>query len=198
MVAEPAEDSTYWTTEARRRVTENPGLEVMAKGSFVLEHSLEAVWQVIAAPRHWEADAFHNGIVRMQDAGGQGTYFEMLHTNHPIIPWPMPDQRFMGVIMEWEPLKRQSIAELNIDDSAGSKRTPDHQQSIALEALGPARTRLTYTVATIRMEGISPVTRFFFRPWARFQLRRAIGKKLSHIRNDLAHARPAKTKATQS
>ena len=160
----------------------------MARRSFVLDHPVEEVWGVIADPLHWQADAFHNEIVDMQDAGGLGTYFEMLHTNYPIIPWPMPDQRFVGVMVEWEPLKRQSVAELNIDDSAGSKRTPDHQQIIELEALAPARSRLTYTVATIRMQGISEVTRFFFRPWARLQLRRAIGKKLAHIRADLARA----------
>lgn len=185
MSADAVESSTFWATEARRRVTENPGLEVMAQRSFLLEHAVEEVWRVIKDPRHWEADAFHNEIVDMHDAGGCGTYFEMLHTNNPIIPWPMPDQRFVGVIMDWEPLKRQSVAELNIDDSAGSKRTPDHRQVIELESLREARTRLTYTVATIRMEGISPITRFFFRPWARFQLRRAIDKKLSHIRADL-------------
>ena len=183
---EAAEGSAYWSAQARARVTENPRLEVMARRSFVLEHAVDVVWQVIADPLHWAADAFHNEIVDMNDAGGTGTYFEMLHTNHPIIPWPMPDQRFVGVIMDWEPLKRQSVAELNIDDSAGSKRTPDHKQLIELESLEPARTRVTYTVATIRMEGISEVTRFFFRPWARLQLRRAIGKKLSHIRADLA------------
>lgn len=188
MPPETAEGSTHWTTEARRRVTENPRLEVMARRSFLLDHAVEAVWRVIKNPQHWEADAFHNAVVDMHDAGGVGTYFEMLHTNHPIIPWPMPDQRFVGVVMDWEPLKRQSVAELNIDDSAGSKRTPDHKQLIELEPLAPARTRLTYTVATIRMEGISEVTRFFFRPWARFQLRRAIGKKLAHIRGDLAQA----------
>ena len=186
MTGSSQELSDHWVAQARTRVTENPRLEVMARRSFLLEHSPEEVWRAIGDPLHWEADAFHNEIVQMQDAGGEGTYFEMLHTNNPIIPWPMPDQRFMGVIMEWEPLKRQSIAELNIDDSAGSKRTPDHRQSIELEALGPSRTRLTYSVATIRMEGISPVTRFFFRPWARFQLRRAIDKKLGHIREDIA------------
>jgi hypothetical protein len=177
-----------WLSEAQRRVTGNPGLEVMARRSFTLEHAIDDVWQAIAAPMHWQADAFHNAITDMQDAGGIGTHFEMLHTNHPIIPWPMPDQRFRGVVVAWEPPRRQSIAELNTDSSAGSKRTPDHQQTIELEPLGPARTRLTYTVATVRMEGISEVTRFFFRPWARFQLRRAIGKKLVHIRQDLAAA----------
>lgn len=179
-------DSGHWEIEARRRVTENPRLEVMARRSFLFEQPVEEVWRAIGDPLHWEADAFHNEIVEMQDAGGVGTYFEMLHTNNPIIPWPMPDQRFMGVIMDWEPLKRQSIAELNIDSSAGSKRTPDHRQLIELESLSPTSTRLTYSVATIRMEGISPVTRFFFRPWARFQLRRAIDKKLAHIRKDIA------------
>ena len=188
MTLETTEGSADWTAQARARVTENPGLEVMARRSFVLDYAVEAVWRVISDPQHWEADAFHNEIVDMHDAGGVGTCFEMLHTNHPIIPWPMPDQRFVGVIMDWEPLKRQSVAELNIDDSAGSKRTPDHRQVIELEALEPGRTRLTYTVATIRMQGISEVTRFFFRPWARLQLRRAIGKKLSHIRADLARA----------
>lgn len=188
MIPEKVEGSAYWVGEARRRVIENPGLEIMARRSFVLEHSLEEVWRVISDPFHWEADAFHNEIVEMQDAGGHGTYFEMLHSNYPIIPWPMPDQRFVGVIMDWEPLKRQSVAELNTDDRAGSKRTPDHQQIVELEPLDPARTRLTYSVATIRMQGISPVTRFFFRPWARLQLRRAIDKKLSHIRDDLAQA----------
>ncbi len=186
MTSEPADRSEHWAGEARRRVTENPGLEVMARRSFLLDNPVEEVWRVIADPLHWQADAFHNEIVDMQDAGGLGTYFEMLHTNYPIIPWPMPDQRFVGVIVDWQPLKRQSVAELNIDDSAGSKRTPDHQQIIELEALGPARSRLTYTVATIRMQGISEITRFFFRPWARLQLRRAIGKKLAHIRADLA------------
>ena len=190
MTAETGERSAYWAAQARSRVTENSGLEVMARQSFVLEHAVEDVWRVIDDPRHWEADAFHNEIVDMHDAGGLGTYFEMRHTNHPIIPWPMPDQRFVGVIMDWEPLNRQSVAEVNIDDSAGSKRTPDHQQVIEMERLEPARTRLTYTVATIRMQGISEVTRFFFRPWARFQLRRAIGKKLAHIRADLARAAP--------
>lgn len=188
MTLDAAERSAYWASQARTRVTENPRLEVMAQQSFLLEYAVEDVWRVIKDPLHWEADAFHNEIVDMHDAGGSGTYFEMLHTNHPIIPWPMPDQRFVGVIMDWEPLKRQSVAELNIDDSAGSKRTPDHRQIVELEPLEPTRTRLTYTVATIRMEGISPVTRFFFRPWARLQLRRAIGKKLSHIREDLAQA----------
>ena len=188
MPPDTAEGSTHWAAEARQRVTEHPGLEVMAQQSFLLDHAVEDVWRVIDDPLHWEADAFHNQIVDMHDAGGVGTYFEMRHTNHPIIPWPMPDQRFVGVVMDWEPLKRQSVAELNIDDSAGSKRTPDHRQLIELESLGPSRTRLTYTVATIRMEGISEVTRFFFRPWARFQLRRAIAKKLSHIRGDLAQA----------
>ena len=188
MTLEAADVAAGWTAQARARVTENPRLEVMARRSFLLDKPVEEVWRVIGDPLHWEADAFHNEIVDMQDTGGVGTYFEMLHTNNPIIPWPMPDQRFVGVIMDWEPLKRQSIAELNIDDSAGSKRTPDHRQLIELEALGPERTRLTYTVATIRMEGISPVTRFFFRPWARFQLRRAIGKKLSHINADLAQS----------
>ncbi len=186
MTLETAGDSAHWAMQARKRVTENPRLEVMARRSFLLDHAVEEVWRVIQDPLHWEADAFHNEIVDMQDTGGVGTYFEMLHTNNPIIPWPMPDQRFVGVIMDWEPLKRQSVAELNIDSSAGSKRTPDHRQVIELEPLGPARTRLTYSVATIRMEGISPVTRFFFRPWARLQLRRAIGKKLAHIREDLA------------
>lgn len=185
---ESAEGSAGWATQARQRVTENPKLEVMARKSFVLDYPVEDVWQAIDDPLHWQADAFHNEIVDMRDAGGVGTYFEMLHTNHPIIPWPMPDQRFVGVVMDWEPLRRQSVAELNIDSSAGSKRTPDHKQLIELEPMGPARTQLTYTVATIRMEGISEVTRFFFRPWARFQLRRAIGKKLSHIRKDLAGA----------
>ena len=188
MTPETAERSAHWATQARARVTENPRLEVMARRSFLLEYAVEDVWRVINDPLHWEADAFHNEIVDMHDAGGVGTYFEMLHTNHPIIPWPMPDQRFVGVIMDWEPLKRQSVAELNIDDSSGSKRTPDHRQVIEIEPLEPGRTRLTYSVATIRMEGISPVTRFFFRPWARLQLRRAIGKKLSHIHEDLAQA----------
>jgi len=188
MAPEVAEGSADWATQARKRVTENPRLEVMARQSFVLDYSVEEVWRVINDPLHWQADAFHNGIVDMHNAGGLGTYFEMLHTNYPIIPWSMPDQRFVGVIMDWDPLKRQAVAELNIDNSAGSKRTPDHQQVIELEALEPARTRLTYTVATIRMEGISEVTRFFFRPWARLQLRRAIGKKLAHIREDLAQA----------
>ena len=186
MTSEATERSAYWASQARTRVTENPGLEVMARLSFLLEFAVEDVWRVIADPLHWEADAFHNEIVHMHDAGGVGTYFEMLHTNHPIIPWPMPDQRFVGIVMDWEPLKRQSVAELNIDDSIGSKRTPDHHQVIELEPLESARTRLTYAVATIRMAGISPVTRFFFRPWARFQLRRAIAKKLFHIREDLA------------
>ena len=68
----------------------------------------------------------------------------------------------------------------------GAKLFPN--DSDLKEALGPVRTRLTYTVATIRMQGISEVTRFFFRPWARFQLHRAIGKKLTHIRADLAQA----------
>ncbi len=185
MSTEAGERSAYWAAEARRRVTENPGLEVMARRSLLLPHATEDVWRVIKDPRHWEADAFHNEIVDMNDAGGLGTYFEMLHTNNPIIPWPMPDQRFVGIVMDWEPLECQSIAELNIDDSAGAKRTPDHRQLIELESLGPSSTRLTYSVATIRMEGISPVTRFFFRPWARFQLRRAIDKKISHIRDDL-------------
>ena len=188
MTSEAAERSAYWAAQARGRVTQNPRLEVMARRSFLLAYPVEAIWQVIEDPRHWEADAFHNRIVELQDAGGAGTYFEMLHSNHPIIPWPMPDQRFVGVIMDWLPPNRQSVAELNIDDSAGSKRTPDHQQVIELEPLEPDLTRLTYTVATIRMEGISEVTRFFFRPWARLQLRRAIGKKLSHIRADLARA----------
>ncbi len=160
----------------------------MARRTYVLDYAVEDVWRVIEDPRHWEADAFHNEIVDMHGSGGVGSYFEMLHTNHPIIPWPMPDQRFLGVIMDWVPFKRQAVAELNIDKAAGSKRTPDHQQVIELETLAPTRTRLTYTVATIRMQGISPVTRFFFRPWARFQLRRAIGKKLAHIHKDLAQA----------
>lgn len=67
--------------------------------------------------------------------------------------------------------------------------------SIAPEAKGgsaywgaEARAHLTYSVATIRMEGISEITRFFFRPWAPLQLRRAIRKKLAHIRADLAQA----------
>ena len=188
MTSDAAERASHWAAQARARVTENPKLEVMARRSFLLEYAVEEVWQAIEDPRHWQADAFHNEIVDMHDAGGLGTYFEMLHSNHPIIPWPMPDQRFLGVIMDWEPFKRQSVAELNIDTSSGSKRTPDHQQVVELEALSPARTRLTYSVATVRMEGISPVTRFFFRPWARFQLRRAIGKKLSHIRKDLTRA----------
>lgn len=188
MTSEAAKRSAYWAAQARGRVTENPRLEVMARQSFLLAYAVEEIWRVIEDPRHWEADAFHNQIIALQDAGGAGTYFEMLHSNHPIIPWPMPDQRFVGVIMDWLPPNRQSVAELNVDHSAGSKRTPDHQQVIELEPLEPALTRLTYSVATIRMEGISEVTRFFFRPWARFQLRRAIGKKLSHIRADLARA----------
>ncbi len=181
-----AERSAHWMAEARARVTENPGLEVMARRSFELDRPVEDVWRVIEDPRHWEADAFHNEIVEMRDTGGVGAYFEMRHTNHPIIPWPMPDQRFVGVIMDWEPMKRQSVAELNIDAASGPKRTPDHQQIIELAPIEPGRTRLDYSVATIRVEGISPVTRFFFRPWARFQLRRAIAKKLAHIRADLA------------
>ena len=179
---------SFWMTEARTRVTENPGLEVMAQRTIVLDCPDEKLWNAISDPMHWQADAFHNEIVSMNDQASAGTHFEMLHTNHPIIPWPMPDQRFKGVIVEWDQPRRQSIAELNIDDSAGSKRTPDHQQIIDLEPLGPDRTRLTYTVATVRMEGISEVTRFFFRPWARFQLRRAIDKKLAHIQKDIAKA----------
>lgn len=183
-----AEQAAHWLAQARARVIENPGLEVMAKREFFLDYAIADVWRAISDPSHWEADAFHNEIVDMHGAGGVGAFFEMRHTNHPIIPWPMPDQRFIGVIVEWEPEKRQSVAEINIDDAAGPKRTPDHQQSIELEALAPARTRLVYSVATVRIEGVSPVARFFFRPWARFQLRRAIGEKLAHIRADLARA----------
>lgn len=184
-------NAAHWMAEARKRVTENPGLEVMARGSFELEHPVADVWGAISDLHHWQADAFHNEIVAMHGAAGVGAHFEMRHTNYPIIPWAMPDQRFMGVIMDWEPQKRQSVAELNIDDSAGSKRTPDHHQIIGVEAIGPARTRLDYAVGTVRMQGISPITRFFFRPWARFQLRRAIRKKLAHIRADLARGVPA-------
>jgi hypothetical protein len=179
------DQAAHWQDQARMRVRENPGLETMAQRSFDFDWPIDEVWQAIAHPMHWQDDAFHNAITGIGDAGGVGMHFEMLHSNYPIIPWPMPDQRFRGIIVEWVPPHRQVIAEVNVDDSAGSKRTPDHQQTIELAALEPDRTRLTYSVATVRMEGISEVTRFFFRPWARLQLRRAIGKKIAHIRAGL-------------
>ncbi len=175
-----------WLVEARRRVTENPGLEVMARETFVVAHPPETVWQVINSVAHWQADAFHNEIVEAHDLGRAGSYFEMRHTNHPIIPWPMEDQKFMGVITDWEPGVRQSVAELNLSDASGPKRTPDHQQIIELTPVDGMATRVTYSVATVRIAGLNPIVRFFFRPWARYQLRRAIDKKRAHIMSDLA------------
>ena len=49
---------SFWMTEARTRVTENPGLEVMAQRTIVLDCPDERLWNAISDPMHWQADAF--------------------------------------------------------------------------------------------------------------------------------------------
>ncbi len=177
-----------WLRLAHERVTDNPALETMKSLSIVVNYPIDRVWQAIGTVKHWEADAFHNALIDPPEGGHVGSFFEMIHTNHPIIPWPMKDQRFVGVITDWVTNERQVLAELNISDAEGSKRTPNHQQTIELSSQGGERTEIRLTVATIRMAGISSTVRFFFRPWARFQLGRAIRKKFGHINADLKTA----------
>jgi len=186
------DDATDWMAEARMRVADNPALEVMAERRFHFPYPPDQVWSVIATVAHWGADAFHNEITEIHGESGPGARFGMRHTNSPIIPWPMADQRFMGVMTDWVDGERQSVSELNLSDAAGPRRTPDHQQTIALAADGAGATAVTYTVATIRIAGLNPVIRFFFRPWARLQLRRAIEKKRRHMEADLAARHGAK------
>ena len=83
---------SFWMTEARTRVTENPGLEVMAQRTIVLDCPDEQLWNAISDPMHWQADAFHNEIVSMNDQASAGTHFEMLHTNPPIEDLPLHPQ----------------------------------------------------------------------------------------------------------
>lgn len=175
-----------WLAEARERVTDNPALEEMQSGSCRVAAPPEVVWQAIRVPRHWQADRFHNDLFDISDEGGVGTSFAMRHTNWPIIPWPMEDQRFAGVITHWQAPRQQVLAELNMSDAGGAKRTPDHQQTIVLDPDGADGTVIRLTVSSIRVANISPLTRAVFRPWAKRQLAIAIGRKLGHIKADVA------------